>query len=70
MQPIDIDRRLVNVYGDEALDVGTFRKRNGEFQSGCRDLDHKPRSNLVAYALPPTKKVEGGLIRLSSAIVG
>lgn len=42
--PIDIYRRLTNVYGAEAVDVSTVRRWVRRFESGDTDMCDKPRS--------------------------
>ena len=50
VQPIDIHKRLVNVYGIETVDVSTVGRRFCRFQSGNRDVIDKPRSGRPSTA--------------------
>ena len=51
--PSDIHRRLLNVYGDEIVDVSTVRRRVARFSSGDRDLKDEPRSGWPCTAVTP-----------------
>ena len=42
--PSDIHRRLLNVYGDQTVDVSTVRRWVARFSSGDSDVKDKPRS--------------------------
>ncbi|XP_040556984.1 serine/threonine-protein kinase VRK1 isoform X1 [Gallus gallus] len=51
--PIDIHRRLLNVYGDQTVDVSTVRRWVVRFSSGDNDLKDKPRSGRPCTAVTP-----------------
>ena len=51
--PIDIHRRLLNVYGDQTVDVSTVRRWVGRFSSGDSDVKDKPRSGRPCTAVTP-----------------
>jgi len=42
--PNDIHRRLLNVYGDQIVDVSIVRRWVASFSSGNSDVNDKPRS--------------------------
>jgi len=42
--PNDIHRRLLNVYGDQTVDVSTVRRWVARFSRGDSDVQDKPRS--------------------------
>jgi len=42
--PNDIHRRLLNVYGDQTVDVSTVRRWVARFSSGDSDVQDKPCS--------------------------
>ena len=48
--PIDIHRRLANVYGAEAVDVSTVRRWVRRFEGGDTDVYDKPRSGRPSTA--------------------
>ena len=50
LQPIDIYKRLVNVYGGKTIDISTVRKWVCRFQSGDRDMMEKPCSDRPSTA--------------------
>ena len=51
--PSDIHRRLLNVYGDQTLDVSTVRRWVAHFSSGDSDVKDKPRSRRPRTAVTP-----------------
>ena len=51
--PKDIHRRLVNVYGDQTVDVSTVRRWVARFSSGDSDVKDKPRSGRPCTAVTP-----------------
>ena len=51
--PKDIHRRLVNVYGDQTVDVSTVRRWVARFSSGDSDMKDKPRSGRPCTAVTP-----------------
>ena len=51
--PNDIRRRLLNVYGDQTVDVGTVRRWVALFSSGDSDVKDKPRSGRTSTAVTP-----------------
>ena len=57
VEPIDGHRRLVNVYGPEAIDVSTVRRWVRRFRSGDRDVSDKPRSGRPCTATIPENEV-------------
>ena len=42
--PNDIHQRLLNVYGDQTVDVSTVRRWVARFSSGDSDVQDKPHS--------------------------
>ena len=42
MAPTDIHRHLLNIYGDQTVDVGTVRQRVVHFDSGNGDVKDEP----------------------------
>ena len=51
--PNDIHRRLLNVYGDQTVDVSTVRRWVARFSSGDSDVKYKPRSGRPCTAVTP-----------------
>jgi hypothetical protein len=51
--PNDIHRRLLNVYGDQTVDVSTVRRWVARFSSGDSDVKDKPRSKRPRTAVTP-----------------
>ena len=51
VHPIDIHKRLVNVYGGKIVDVSTIRRWVRCFQSDDRDVRDKPRSGRSSTAI-------------------
>jgi len=51
--PNDIHRRLLNVYGDQTVDVSTVRRWVVHFSSGDSDVKDKPRSGRQCTAVTP-----------------
>ena len=51
--PNDIHQRLLNVYGDQTVDVSTVRLWVARFSSGDSDLKDKPRSGQPRTAVTP-----------------
>ena len=51
--PNDIHRRLLNVYGDQTVDVITVRRWMARFSSGDSDVKDKPRSGWPCTAVTP-----------------
>ena len=51
--PNDIHRRLLNVYGDQTVDVSTVRRLVARFSSGDSDVKDKPRSGRPRTAVTP-----------------
>ena len=51
--PNDIHRRLLNVYGDQTLDVSTVRQWVALFSSGNSDVKDMPRSGRPCIAVTP-----------------
>jgi hypothetical protein len=49
----DIHRRLLNVYGDQTVDVSTVRRWVARFSSGDSDMKDKPRSGRQCTAVTP-----------------
>jgi len=54
--PNDIHRRLLNVYGDQTVDVSTVRRWVVRFSSGDSDVKDKPRSGRPCTAVTPRNK--------------
>jgi hypothetical protein len=54
--PNDIDRCLLNVYGDQTVDVSTVRRWVARFSSGDSDAKDKPRSGRPCAAVTPRNK--------------
>ena len=52
-EPVAIHRRLVNVYGPEAVDVSTVKRRGRRFRRGDRDVSDKQRSGRPCTATIP-----------------
>jgi len=51
--PNEIHRCLLNVYGDQTVDVSTVRRRVARFSSGDSDAKDKPRSGRPRTAVTP-----------------
>ena len=51
--PNDIHQRLLNVYGDQTVDVSTVRRRVARFSSGDGEVKDKPRSGRPCTAVTP-----------------
>ena len=51
--PSDIHRRLLNVYGDQTVDVSTVRQWVACFSSGDSDVQDKPRSGRPCTSVTP-----------------
>ena len=51
--PNDIHRRLLNVYGDQTVDVSTVRRWVERFSSGESDVKDKPPSGRPCTAVTP-----------------
>jgi len=51
--PNDIHRHLLNVYGDQTVDVSTVRWWVAHFSSGDSDVKDKPRSRRPCTAVTP-----------------
>jgi len=51
--PNDIHRRLLNVYGDQTVNVSTVRRWVARFSSGDSDVKDKPRSGWLRTAVTP-----------------
>ena len=51
--PNDIHRCLLNVYGDQTVDVSTVRRWVARFSSGDSDVKDKPRSGRSCTAVTP-----------------
>ena len=51
--PDDIHRCLLNVYGDQTVDVSTVRQWVARFNSGDRDMKDKPRSGRPCITVTP-----------------
>jgi len=51
--PYDIHRCLLNVYGDQTVDVSTVRRWVVRFSSGDSDVKDKPRSGRPCTAVTP-----------------
>jgi len=51
--PNDIHRHLMNVYGDQTVDVSTVRRWVVRFSSGDSDVKDKPRSGQPCTAATP-----------------
>ena len=51
--PNDIHRRLLNVYGDETVDVSTVRWWVVRFSSGDSEVKDKPRSGRPCTVVTP-----------------
>jgi len=51
--PNDIHRRLLNVYGDQTVDVGTVRRWVARFSIGDSDVKDKPRSRRPCTSVTP-----------------
>jgi len=49
--PSDIHRRLLNIYGDQTVDVSTVRRWVARFSSGDSDVKDKPRSGRPCTAV-------------------
>jgi len=56
LAPNDIHRRLLNVYGDQTVDVSTVRRWVACFSSGDSDVKDKPRSGQPCTAVTPRKE--------------
>ena len=53
IEPSDIHRHLLNVYGDQTVDVSTVRRWVARFSSGDSDVKDKPRSGRPCTAVTP-----------------
>ena len=51
--PNDIHRRLLNVYGDQTVDVSTMRRWVARFSNGDSDVKDMPRSGRPCIAVTP-----------------
>ena len=51
--PNDIHRHLLNVYGDQTVDVSTVRQWVARFSSGDSDMKDKPCSGRPCTAVTP-----------------
>jgi len=51
--PNDIHRHLLNVYGDQTVDVSTMRRWVARFSSGNSDVKDKPHSRRPCTAVTP-----------------
>ena len=51
--PNDIHRHLLNVYGDQTVDVNTVRRWVARFSSGDSDVKDMPRSGRPCTAVTP-----------------
>jgi transposase len=51
--PNDIHQRLLNVYGDQTVDVSTARRWVACFSSGDKYVKNKPRSGRPCTAVTP-----------------
>jgi len=51
--PNDIPRRLLNVYGDQTVDISTVRRWVASFSSGDSNVKDKPRSRWPRTAVTP-----------------
>ena len=51
--PNDIHRRLLNVYGDQTVDVSTVKRWEALFISGDSDVKDKPRFGRPCTAVTP-----------------
>jgi len=51
--PNDIHRHLLNVYGDQTVDVSTVRRWVARFSSGDSNVKDKPRSGWPCTAVTP-----------------
>ena len=51
MAPIDIHQYLLNVYGDQTVDVSTARRWVMHFSSGDSIMKDKPRSGQLCTAV-------------------
>jgi len=51
--PNDIHRRLLNVYGDQTVDISTVKRWVARFSSGDSDVKDKPRSGRPYTAVTP-----------------
>ena len=51
--PNDIHRRLLNVYGDQTVDISTVKRWVARFSSGDSDVKDKPRSGRPCTAVTP-----------------
>ena len=54
--PIDIHWHLLNVYGDQSVNVSTVRQQVVHFSSDDSDVKEKPHSEWPCTALAPQKK--------------
>jgi len=54
--PNDIHRCLLNIYGDQTVDVNTVRWWVAHFSSGDSDMKDKPRSGQPCTAVTPRNK--------------
>jgi len=68
--PNDIHRRLLNVYGDQTVDVSTVRRWVACFSSGNSDVKDKPRSGRPCTAVTPRNEERlDQLIRVNRRIM-
>ena len=51
VQPIDVHKSLVKVYGGETTNVSTIKRWVCHFESGARDATDKPRSRRPSTAI-------------------
>jgi len=63
--PSDIHRRLLNFYGDQAVDVSALRRLVARFSSSDSEVKDKPRSGRPCTAVTPRN--EEGLDQLIRA---
>ena len=53
MAPNDIHQRLLNIYGDQTVDVSTVRRWVARFSSGDSNVKDRPRSGQPCTAVTP-----------------
>ena len=68
VQPIDVHKSLVKVYGGETTDVSTIQRWVRHFESGDRDVTDKPRSGRPSTAI--NKENEAHFNKLINPTVG
>jgi hypothetical protein len=68
MAPIDIQQRLLNVYGDQTVDVSRVRRWVVSFSSGDRDVSDRPRSGRPCTSVSP--EIRSASISSSARIGG